>query len=269
MHFKETRLYPQSLAMSRSSWCFIVALIFCNFFKSFEAKPCYEIIEDVNRTVITLKNVNTFHGHSENGFLNEVSDWSVDLDGKENQCQNFQVIKSGRSIKCLELLQRDDKLFCAFENSDIDSSSNINSIFFNGLLVCTNERGKLGVIYRKKLVTQTFRFFISFAFFLTYKLYGITKNLFFKFWILLEDRTPHNIKRQKRLVSKKKACGETQYIPGVQSLITGGDNFRAGLWPWMAALYCHLSFICGGTIGMVEIFQGFKTNELTFWFLRS
>jgi hypothetical protein len=47
-------------------------------------------------------------------------------------------------------------------------------------------------------------------------------------------------------------CGETVYDPKVRSLIAGGQEFRSGDWPWMAALFHDLKFICGGTIGKFQ-----------------
>lgn len=66
--FKEIPKDSQLFAMIRSSWLFIIAIYFCAFLKLLNAKPCNEIIEDVNQNIITLKNVTTFHNHSKNGL---------------------------------------------------------------------------------------------------------------------------------------------------------------------------------------------------------
>jgi hypothetical protein len=54
-------------------------------------------------------------------------------------------------------------------------------------------------------------------------------------------------------------CGESTYIPKVQSLVHGGDEFRKGLWPWMAALVVDLQPVCGGSISELSISFKFHT----------
>jgi hypothetical protein len=49
-------------------------------------------------------------------------------------------------------------------------------------------------------------------------------------------------------------CGESRYVPKLQSLVRGGDEFRKGLWPWMAAFAVHLQPVCGGNISEFSIF---------------
>jgi hypothetical protein len=43
-------------------------------------------------------------------------------------------------------------------------------------------------------------------------------------------------------------CGESTFHPEVVSLIKGGSNFKPGTFPWIAALFNNLDFICGGSI---------------------
>jgi hypothetical protein len=54
--------------------------------------------------------------------------------------------------------------------------------------------------------------------------------------------------------SESKNCGgPTIHGPKVMSLIAGGREFESSEWPFMAALFNDLVFICGGTIS--EIFE--------------
>lgn len=177
--------------MIRSSWCFIIfSVIFCDLhlLKLLDAKPCNEIIEDVYKNVIILRNVTKFHSYSKNGFLKNVSEHCISqiiffkktmtltfgrnclitckdlmfeniLTDSQSNCNNkffnghqntyklenifivLQLKKSDDYVNCSELRQTGNKLLCRFEKDATDSSSKINSIFFNGLLICTNEKG--------------------------------------------------------------------------------------------------------------------------------
>jgi hypothetical protein len=46
-------------------------------------------------------------------------------------------------------------------------------------------------------------------------------------------------------------CGESIYSPDVTSLIAGGNQLKPGVWPFLAALFHHSKFICGGSIGIL------------------
>lgn len=66
--------------MIRSGWCFIIfSVIFCDLhlLKSLDAKPCNEVIENVYKNVIILRNVTKFHSYSKNGFLKNVSEHCI------------------------------------------------------------------------------------------------------------------------------------------------------------------------------------------------
>ncbi len=52
--------------------------------------------------------------------------------------------------------------------------------------------------------------------------------------------------------------GPTIHGPKVMSLIAGGREFESSEWPFMAALFNDLVFICGGTIS--KIFMSFLTH---------
>lgn len=52
----------------------------------------------------------------------------------------------------------------------------------------------------------------------------------------------------KRHRRQTESCGRSLHGSAGKGLIVGGDDFKAGEWPWMAALYWHQDFVCGGTI---------------------
>ncbi len=43
-------------------------------------------------------------------------------------------------------------------------------------------------------------------------------------------------------------CGESTFHHEVFSLVKGGTDFKPGTFPWIAALFNNLEFICGGSI---------------------
>jgi hypothetical protein len=55
-------------------------------------------------------------------------------------------------------------------------------------------------------------------------------------------------KARSRRSTEEITCGESAFDPQVQSLVKGGADFKAGSWPWMAALFNNLQYICGGSI---------------------
>jgi hypothetical protein len=55
-------------------------------------------------------------------------------------------------------------------------------------------------------------------------------------------------KSRSRRATEEITCGESAFVPEVKSLVKGGSDFKPGSWPWMAALFNNLQFICGGSI---------------------
>jgi hypothetical protein len=62
------------------------------------------------------------------------------------------------------------------------------------------------------------------------------------------EKGSEKVKSRSRRESKKITCGESAFLPQVQSLVTGGSDFKPGSWPWMVALFHNLQFICGGSL---------------------
>jgi hypothetical protein len=62
------------------------------------------------------------------------------------------------------------------------------------------------------------------------------------------QKRSQRVRSRLRRGTEEITCGESAFLPQVQSLVTGGSDFKPGSWPWMAALFHNLQFICGGSI---------------------
>jgi hypothetical protein len=62
------------------------------------------------------------------------------------------------------------------------------------------------------------------------------------------EKRSQKAKSRRRRATEEVTCGESAFLPQVQSLVTGGSDFKAGSWPWMAALMFNFQYKCGGSI---------------------
>lgn len=141
--------------MFQSSWCLFFALAFFYCSNLSEAKFCSEIVEKIGQNVITLKKVDTFQSVLQNGFLERVSSSKILKSSSVKIFYwNFQIRNSGFSVNCIELSWEENKVLCHFGSSKLLKDSKINSIFYNGLLICSNESGKQK-FFNFKIFTQS------------------------------------------------------------------------------------------------------------------
>lgn len=141
--------------MFQSNWSLIFALAFFHCLNLSEAKFCSEILEKIGQNVITLKKVDTFQSVTQNGFLEKVSNSKIVKNASVKMvCWNFQIRNSGFSVNCIELSWEENKVLCHFKGSKLSKHSKINSIFYKGLLICSNESGKVEFFY-SKISTQS------------------------------------------------------------------------------------------------------------------